>query len=97
MAENIDDITINYEDDGQLMVEELEKIVLSRGAWSTILFRYRERSRQTGEFGPPKATLRRYQKTQGVFRKRDAVNFSAESAQKLLDALGQWLKDGALG
>ena len=97
MAENINDITVNYEEDGQVTVEELDKEILNRGAWTSILFRYRERSRQTGEFGPPKATLRRYQKYQGVFKKRDAVNFSAESAQKLIDTLGQWLKDGRLG
>ena len=97
MAENINDITVNYEEEGELLVEELEKVILTRGAWTSILFRYRERDRQTGEMGAPKATLRRYQKYQGVFKKRDAINLSADAAKSLVSTLDQWLKDGLLG
>lgn len=97
MAENINDITINYEDEGELLVEELEKVILNRGAWTSILFRYRERNKQTGQMGAPKAALRRYQKYQGVFKKRDAINLSADAAKTLVDNLQQWLSDGRLG
>ncbi len=97
MAENINDITVNYEEDGELLVEELEKVILTRGAWTSILFRYRERDRQSGGMGAPKATLRRYQKYQGVFKKRDAINLSADAARALIGALQQWLDDGLLG
>ncbi|MDR1921780.1 MAG: hypothetical protein LBS31_08600 [Candidatus Adiutrix sp.] len=97
MAENINDITVNYEEEGELVVEELEKVILTRGAWTSILFRYRERERQTGQMGPPKATLRRFQKHQGVFKKRDAINLSAETARTLINALEAWLKEGLLG
>ena len=90
MAETIDEITINYEEDGILVVEELEKVCLNRGAWTTILFRYRERDRKTGEFGPPKAGLRRYQKTKGVFRKRDGINLSTDSGRILCEKLTEW-------
>lgn len=92
MAETIDEITIGYEEEGVVVVEELEKIVLNRGAWTTVLFRYRERDRKTGEFGPPKAGLRRYQKFKGVFRKRDAINLSADTARKLYDTLPEWFE-----
>ena len=97
MAENINDITVNYEEEGELVVEELEKVILNRGAWTSILFRYRERERQTGEMGPPKATLRRYQKYQGVFKKRDAINLSADTARTLASTLEQWLSENRLG
>ncbi|MDR1045534.1 MAG: hypothetical protein LBP33_10525 [Candidatus Adiutrix sp.] len=97
MAENINDLTVNYEEEGELLVEELEKVILNRGAWTTILFRYRERERQSGQMGAPKATLRRYQKYQGVFKKRDAINLSADTARALIAALSQWLDDGLLG
>lgn len=93
MAENIDEITINYEEDGLLVVEELDRVVLSRGAWTTILFLFRERERQTGEFGPPKAGLRRYQKFRGEFRKRDAINLSPKSAALLLETLPRWFEE----
>lgn len=97
MAENINDITVNYEEEGELLVEELEKVILNRGAWTSILFRYRERDRQTGQMGPPKATLRRFQKYQGVFKKRDAINLSADTARTLVATLTKWLDEGLLG
>ena len=97
MAENINDITVNYEEEGEVLVEELDKVILTRGAWTSILFRYRERDRRTGLLGPPKATLRRYQKFQGVFKKRDAINLSAEAARTLTVTLNHWLNDGLLG
>lgn len=97
MAENINDITVTYEEDGEMLVEELEKVILNRGAWTSILFRYRERDRQSGQMGPPKATLRRYQKYQGVFKKRDAINLSADTARTLVETLNQWLEGGLLG
>jgi len=97
MTENINDITITYEDEGEILVEELGKVILTRGAWTSILFRYRERNRQTGAMGPPKAALRRYQKHNGLFKKRDAINLSAEAARALVTTLGQWLNEGLLG
>ena len=97
MTENINDITVNYEEEGELLVEELEKVILNRGAGTYILFRYRERDRKTGQMGAPKATLRRYQKYQGVFKKRDAINLSSDTARVLVGALETWLKEGRLG
>ncbi|MEW6265043.1 MAG: hypothetical protein AB1641_18360 [Thermodesulfobacteriota bacterium] len=97
MAETIDEITIAYEEDGILVIEELDKVVLNRGGWTTILFKYRERDRKTGEFGPAKAGLRRYQKTGGVFRKRDAVNLSPDMARTLCETLTQWLEEKEIG
>ncbi|ADK84233.1 conserved hypothetical protein [Desulfarculus baarsii DSM 2075] len=92
MAETIDEITIAYEEDGEVLIEELEKIVLSRGAWTTILFRFREKDRKTGQFGPPKAGLRRYQKYNGAFRKKDAINISDKMAPALVEQLRAWFE-----
>lgn len=92
MAETIDEITIQYEEDGEVLIEELEKIVLSRGAWTTILFRFREKDRKTGEFGPAKAGLRRYQKYNGSFRKKDAINISEKMAPALIEHVQAWFE-----
>lgn len=40
LSESIDDLTVEYEENGQIILKELDKIVLSKGAWTTILFRY---------------------------------------------------------
>ncbi|KXS55761.1 MAG: hypothetical protein AMR96_06325 [Candidatus Adiutrix intracellularis] len=97
MAETVSEITVNYEEEGELLIEELDKIVLNRGAWISILFRYRELDRQSGKMKPPKATLRRYQKLKGVYKKRDAINLSDNMARILVTSLNQWLNEGLLG
>ena len=90
MASDYDNLTVQYEEDGVVKVEQLDKEVLNKGLWTTVLFLYRERDRKTGEFGQPKAGLRRYQKVGGVYRKRDAINFSAKTAPAAVETLQKW-------
>ena len=59
MAEKVEDLTIAYEEEGQVLVQEIDKEVLSSGAWATVIFRYRELDRARGEYGPDKYSVRR--------------------------------------
>jgi hypothetical protein len=97
MAENVSEITVEYEEEGETLVEELDKVVLNKGVWTSILFRYKERDRKTGQFGPAKATIKRYQKHQGVYKKRDSVNLTLETAKTLITNLQNWIDEGLLG
>jgi hypothetical protein len=93
VAESIDELTVSYEEDGQFLVEELDKEVLSRGAWTTILFRYREMDRNTGEYGPDKFTIRRYRKMRDEYRQQSKFNISSRGqAQKIIETLGRWVE-----
>ena len=38
----VEDLTVNYEENGQLIVKELDKVVLTKGAWATLMFRYQQ-------------------------------------------------------
>lgn len=90
MAETIDDITITYEEGGETVVEELAKAILTKGSWTTILFKYRERDR-SGEMGPEKFSIRRYQKRSGVFRQQSKFNISSvKQARQLIEVLTAW-------
>ncbi|MDD3312241.1 hypothetical protein [Pseudodesulfovibrio sp.] len=92
MASNVDEITINYSEDNQLIVKELDKVVLSKGAWTTILFRYQELNRASGDYGPEKYSIRRYQKVDGTYRPKSKFNISSQSqAQKIVEALSSWI------
>ena len=51
MASEVNDITIQYEEDGVLIVKELDKEILSKGAWATLLFRYQQWDRRKNEYG----------------------------------------------
>lgn len=93
MSATIDDITVNYEEDGVLLVKELDKVVLSRGAWTTIIFRYQQWDRQKQEYGPERYTIRRYQKRGDEFLQKSKFNISSpDQAAKIVEALQGWLK-----
>ena len=47
MAENIDDLSIEYVEDDKVIVKELEKNVLTRGNWTTIMFLFQEMDKKT--------------------------------------------------
>ncbi len=95
MAEKIEDLTINYEEEGQQTVKELDKRVLSKGAWSTIIFRYQDLDRKKNEFGPDKYSIRRYQKRNGEYQQRSKFNISsADQARQIIEALEAWMPQG---
>lgn len=94
MAETIDELTVEYSDDGLVTTKELDKVVLTKGAWSTILFRYQDWDRKKEEYGPEKYTIRRYQKRNGEYRQQSKFNISSkDQAKQLIDALQTWIKD----
>ena len=54
MARTVDELTFDYEDQGQLVRKELKKVVLSKGAWATVMFYYQDLDRKTGMYREPK-------------------------------------------
>lgn len=91
MSATIEDLTINYEEDGVQIVKETGKEVLSKGAWTTILYRFQNLDRKTGEFGKDMYTIRRYQKRQGEYLMKSKFNISSkEQAKKIIDTLSAW-------
>ena len=94
MATDAKDLTINYDEDGTLLVKELDKEILSKGAWTTIIFRYQDLNRSTREFGPDKYTIRRYQKLKGQYLPKSKFNISSKAqAQKIVEALNRWVSE----
>ena len=87
-----EELTVEYEENGQILVKELDKAVLSKGAWTTVLFRYQELNTDTSDYGPDKYTIRRYKKTAGTYRQQSKFNISsAEQAKKIIEALSAWI------
>jgi len=95
MSTEVDDISIEYEDDdGVLTTKQLDKEILSKGAWTTILFRFQSFDKAKGEYGPDKYTIRRYQKRNGQYLPKSKFNISsAKQAQKIIDTLDKWIKE----
>jgi len=92
MAETIDEITVNYEEDGQLLVKELDKEVLTRGAWTTIVFHYQNWDKKNEEFGKDQFIIRRYQKVNGNYMPKTKFNISSKKqAGQVIAALQKWI------
>lgn len=84
--------TIEAQDEaGNLTVKELSREVLSKGAWSTIMYLYQELDAKSGEFTEPKVTIRRYQKVAGVWKQRSKFNITSQiQAHKMVEILQNW-------
>lgn len=94
MAETVDDITISYSEDGTVITKELDKTVLTKGAWSTIIFKYQDWERSKEAYGAVKFTIRRYQKRNGEYQQKSKFNISSvDQAQKIINALETWIKE----
>lgn len=94
MASEIDELTVQYEEDGLVTVKELDKKVLTKGAWSTIIYRYQDWDRRKEEYGKDKYTIRRYQKRSGQYQQKSKFNISSpDQARAIIDALQDWLKE----
>ena len=95
MSETVDGLTVEYTEGGVKLVEELDKVVLSRGAWATVVFKYRDWDARRDDYGPVRFTIRRYQKRSGRFQQRSKFTISSEDqARKLTTALGEWIGAG---
>ncbi|VAW80188.1 FIG00761558: hypothetical protein [hydrothermal vent metagenome] len=94
MSEEIDELTVQYEEDGLVTVKELDKKVLTKGAWSTIIYRYQDWDRRKEVYGADKFTIRRYQKRNGQYSQKSKFNISSkDQARSIIEALEDWMKD----
>lgn len=92
MSATIDDITIAFTEDGIEKTKELDKHVLSKGAWTTILFRYQDWDNTKQAFGEVKYSIRRYQKRNDQYWQKSKFNISSnDQARKIIETLSEWL------
>lgn len=95
MASNVEELTIEYVDEGVTTVKELDKAVLTKGAWATVMYKYQDFDKRKQEYGPVKYSIRRYQKKNNEYRPKSKFNISSnEQAQKIIATLNQWMAQG---
>jgi len=96
VSDSIEELSISFYEDGIERVRELDKVILSKGAWSTIIFRYQEWVPSKNAFGPEKYSIRRYQKRNDQYWQKSKFNISSEDqARKLVEVLTTWLEQSA--
>src|SRR3954465_10198855 len=91
MAETLDELTYNYEDEGTLVRKELDKVVLTKGSWATVMFLYQELDKASGKFRAPKMAIVRLKKFKGAYRKQSSFNVSSEKqARQITEVFEGW-------
>ncbi len=94
MASNVEDLTIEYEEDGIVTLKVLDKEILSKGAWATIIFRHQNWDKKKKEYGPDRYSIRRYQKREGQYVPKSKFNISSnDQATKIIAALTKWVAE----
>jgi hypothetical protein len=91
MAETLEELTYDYEDEGVLVRKQLEKVVLTKGSWATLMFLYQELDKASGTFRAPKIAIVRFKKFKGAYRKQSSFNVSSEKqARQIAEVFEQW-------
>lgn len=94
MAENIDDLTIAFYQDDRNVIKELDKIVLTRGNWTTIMYLFQELNKKTNEYEASKVSIRRYQKRGGVYKQQSKFNISSsKQGNEIAAILQNWFPE----
>jgi hypothetical protein len=87
MAETLEELTYDYEDEGTLVRKEIDRTVLTKGGWATIMFLFQELDRTSGKFRAPKMAIVRFKKSKGVYRKQSSFNISSEKQARQIAAV----------
>ena len=86
-----DDLSIDFEENGILTTKQTDKMILSKGAWVTIMFRYQNWEAANNAYGEDKYTIRRYQKRNGEYTPRSKFNITnAKQAKMIVETLQEW-------
>ena len=91
MAETLEDLTYDYEDEGVLVRKQIDRAILTKGGWATVMFLFQELDRAKDTFRPPKMAIVRFKKTKGSYRKQSSFNISNEKqARQITEVLEAW-------
>lgn len=94
MAETVDELTIAYTEGDIETVKELDKKILTKGAWSTIIYKYQNWETAKEAYSPIKYSIRRYQKRNGEYQAKSKFNISSnDQAIKIIEALNEWIAE----
>jgi hypothetical protein len=93
MASRVDELTVNHEENGLLVVKELSRLVLSSGKMVTIIFNYQLWESTLGDYGPVQVSINRYRKIKGEYQKHSQMHLlNRLQVQKMLELLQDWLQ-----
>jgi hypothetical protein len=98
MATDVNDLTIHFEEDNIVKVKELDKEILTKGAWATVMFKYQQWDPKSEGYGKECYSIRRYQKRNGQYMQKSKFTISSsDQAKKIIEVLQKWTGEGDAG
>jgi hypothetical protein len=92
MASTVDELSIEYTENDKLLVKQLDKAILTKGAWATVMYQYRDWDEKNQDYGPIRYSIRRYQKRNNEYSPKSKFNISsAAQAKQVIDILSNWV------
>ena len=82
--EDLRDLCIDREEEGELVVKQEELVILSEGQWPVVAIVYRQWEKQRGGLGEPRLSLRRFKRLRGGYKQECVVNLTTREAISLL-------------
>ena len=96
MSNPLDELTVTWTDEqGRETTREIDKKLLSKGgAWVTVVFLYQDMNMRSGEYGPQKVRIQRYQKRNGKYIPHSKFNISSgKQALDVVEILNDWFDE----
>ena len=97
--ETVDELSIDFKDEnGVLLCKQLDKEVLTKGTWATLMFKYQDLDKASGDYKAAKYAVRRYQKRDGEYRVKSKFTISSPiQAKKICEILTKWTENEPVG
>ena len=97
MNQEIDELSVQWKEDGVLKIKELRREIFPSGNWATGIFLYQELQGEgeSARFSEPKVSLRRYRRRGGRYQVHSKfVLSSAQQARQVAAILNGWFPQG---
>ncbi len=89
--DDLDDLSYDVEQDGQLVRRQLDRRVVEHRGWATAIYLYQELDPRTETWRPARAAVVRFRRQHDRWRKHAAITIgSAAVAEALASALAGW-------
>jgi hypothetical protein len=71
--------------------KQIDRAILTKGSWATVMFLFQELDRAKNKFRPPKMAIVRFKKAKGSYRKQSSFNISNEKqARQITEVFEGW-------
>lgn len=94
MSETVEELSIERVEEGEVVVKQLDKRILSKGAWATVIYLCEDMDPKIRDYKEPSVRLVRYRKVRGRYTPQSKFHISsAKQAREIAGILQSWFAE----